>query len=208
MKKISEKSIERLILYRRILGNLLTENQSKIFSHQLSRLTDVTSAQIRRDLMVTGYSGSPVHGYDVEALLKSICDYIDTPGDQGVAIFGLGHLGRSVMGYFNTRQPRLKIKAAFDTDPDKVNRVLHGIRCYRTDQAKDIIETQNISVGILAVPQRIAQDVATLMVNSGITGILNYAPTRLELPPQIYVENRDMILAVEKVAYYSKKNNT
>lgn len=205
MKKISEKSIERLILYRRVLRHLLAEGRTKIFSHQLSKFTDITSAQIRRDLMVIGYSGSPVHGYDTEALLKSICDYIDIPSGHGVALFGLGHLGRSIMGYFSTRQPRLKIKAAFDNDPDKVNRVLHGVRCYHTDDLHKIIAHEKILVGILTVPQSIAQQVADQIVAAGIKGILNYAPTRLNLPHDIYVDNRDMILAVEKVAYYANK---
>lgn len=207
MKKISEKSIERLILYRRVLSHLLEQGRTKIFSHQLSKFTDITSAQIRRDLMVIGYSGSPVHGYDTQELLKSICDYIDIPSGHAVAIFGLGHLGRSIMGYFSTRQPRLKIKAAFDNDPNKVNRVLHGIRCYHTDDLHEVIQHEKILVGILTVPQRIAQQVADKIISAGIKGILNYAPTRLELPHDIYVDNRDMILAVEKVAYYSNKND-
>ena len=195
------------MLYRRVLRNLLEENRTRVFSHQLSTLTHVTPAQIRRDIMVIGYSGSPVHGYDTEALYNSICEYIDIPNGFGLAIFGLGHLGRAIMGYFSTRQPRIKIRAAFDNDPEKVNRVFNGVRCYPIEQMAEIIQKKEIVVGILAVPQRIAQNVVDQMVAAGIKGIVNYAPTHLNVPPDVYIENRDMILAVEKVAYFSQQKN-
>lgn len=208
MKRISEKTIERLMLYRRVLQNLLEENRVRVFSHQLSNLTHVTPAQIRRDIMVIGYSGSPVHGYDTEALYKSICEYIDIPNGFGLAIFGLGHLGRAIMGYFSTRQPRIKIRAAFDNDPEKVNRVFNGVRCYPIEKMAEIIQKESILVAILAVPQKIAQNVTDQMVAAGIKGIVNYAPIHLNVPPDVYLENRDMILAVEKAAYFSQQKLT
>ena len=117
MSQISEKAIERLILYRRILVGLKTEGKSNLFSHQLSNLTGFTSAQIRRDLMAIGYSGSPVHGYDLDKLIESISDFVDAPQKQYVALVGVGHLGRAILDYFQGRRPKLEIFAAFDKDP-------------------------------------------------------------------------------------------
>jgi NADH/NAD ratio-sensing transcriptional regulator Rex len=44
------------------------------------------------------------------------------------------------------------------------------------------------------------------MVNAGIRGLLNCAPMRLQLPNDVYVENRDMIMAVEKAAYFARQS--
>jgi len=138
--------------------------------------------------------------------MDSISEIIDAPQMQNVALVGLGHLGRAVLDYFQGRRPRLQIIAAFDTDPGKINRVILGCRCYHTDEMEEVIKENNITVGILAVPVDEAQEIATRMVNAGIRGLLNYAPMRLQLPNDVYVENRDMIMAVEKAAYFARQS--
>jgi redox-sensing transcriptional repressor len=203
--KISEKTIERLILYRRILINLKNEHVTHLFSHQLAVMVGVTSAQLRRDLMAIGYSGSPVRGYDINALMKSISDFIDTESKQSVALVGVGHLGRAILDYFQGRRPSLEITMAFDNNPQKVNRVVHGCRCYHTDQLHELITAAKITVAILSVPVEEAQEMAEKLVHSGIMGILNYCPVKLDLPEDVFIENRDMIMAVEKVAYFSRE---
>jgi AT-rich DNA-binding protein len=44
--------------YRRLLSSLRAEGLESIYSHQLARHAVVSAAQVRRDLMVIGYSGS------------------------------------------------------------------------------------------------------------------------------------------------------
>lgn len=205
MNTIPEKALERLILYRRILINQKSENTANLFSHQLANLAGVSSAQLRRDLMSIGYSGSPVRGYDINELIKSISEFVDAPEKQGVALVGVGHLGRAILDYFQGRRPKLEIVMAFDNNPQKVNRVVHGCRCYHTDQMHQLISENTIKVAIISVPVEEAQEVAEKLVHAGITGILNYSPVKLQLSPEIYIENRDMIMAVEKVAYFSRQ---
>lgn len=205
MGNVSEKSIERLILYRRLLLTLQGENKANIFSHQLASLTGFTSAQVRRDIMVIGYSGSPINGYDLKSLLESLGEFIDAPTCREVAIVGLGHVGHAILAYFHGRRPNLEITAAFDTDQEKVNRVIHGCRCYHTNDIEKIISSARIRVGIISVPADEAQAIADRLIDSGVKGILNYAPVKLHLPPDIYVENRDMIMSVEKAAYFARQ---
>jgi redox-sensing transcriptional repressor len=206
MKKVSTKTVERLLIYRRILLNLSAKDASHIFSHHLATLTGFTSAQIRRDLMAIGYFGSPARGYDREQLLSSISAFVDAPDKEGVAIVGLGHLGQAILTYFQGRRPKLEIVAVFDNDPQKINRVIHGCRCYHTNELEGKIQSERITVAIIAVPADEAQMIAERLVASGVRGVLNYAPVKLELPPEIYVDNRDMIMAVEKAAYFARES--
>ncbi|MCK5739692.1 redox-sensing transcriptional repressor Rex [bacterium] len=205
MKQISLKTIERLINYRRALYQLRAERKESVFSHQIAVRTGASSAQVRRDLMAIGYSGSPAHGYDLELLLQSISEFIDADEMQKIAVAGVGKLGRAIIDYLRGRHPTLKISAVFDIDPEKVNRVLHGCRCYRLDQITEIVSEQQIQVAILAVPAAVAQDVAEHLVAAGVRGIINYAPVLLYLPANIYIENRDMITAIEKTAYLARQ---
>lgn len=204
--KIPEKTIERLLLYRRILINSGLNPNASIYSHQLAQLSSVTSAQVRRDLMSIGYFGSPVHGYEIGKLIDSIGEFVDDTEVQRVALIGLGHLGRAILDYFRGRRPKLTITAAFDIDPEKVNRVLHGVRCYSIDQLTEVIRQEQIKVAIIAIPESGAQEIADQLVQAGVSGILNYAPIKLNVPPEVYIENRDMLLAVEKVAFFARRS--
>jgi redox-sensing transcriptional repressor len=201
----SSKTVERLILYRTLLRHSQREIGSKIFSHQLAKLAGVTPAQVRRDLMSVGYAGSPAHGYELDKLLESIGGQIDPKTKHEVALVGIGHIGRAILAYFNGRSGLLEITAAFDTDPSKVNRVIQGCRCHPMDELADVIRSQNIITGIITVPADAAQTVAEKLVEAGVRGILNYAPVRLRVPDNVYMEDRDMVLAVEKVAYFSRE---
>ncbi|HUW30033.1 MAG TPA: redox-sensing transcriptional repressor Rex [Planctomycetota bacterium] len=157
------KTIGRLSLYRRLLSGLMTNSVHNVYSHELAKMAGVTAAQVRRDMMSVGYSGSPTRGYDVRLLSDSIGDFLDSPEGQGVALIGIGNLGRAIMAYFTGRRPRLSIVAAFDTDPGKVNRVIHGCRCYHINEMAEVVRSANIGVAIITVPSAEAQNAAELL---------------------------------------------
>jgi redox-sensing transcriptional repressor len=180
------------------------ENRN-IFSHQLASLAGLTPAQVRRDIMSVGYSGSPTRGYDVRELAESIGNFLDAPKGQGVALIGVGNLGRAIMAYFAGRRPKLAIVAAFDKDTYKVNRVIHGCRCYAIEDLTPIIEQFGIKVAIIAVPASDAQNVAETLVRSGVRGIMNFAPVPLKVPRGTYVLDVDITTSLEKVAYFSRQ---
>jgi len=199
------KTIGRLSLYRRLLSGLITSGVRNVYSHELAKMAGVTAAQVRRDMMSVGYSGTPTRGYDVRLLADSIGDFLDSREGQGVALVGIGNLGRAIMAYFTGRRPRLSIVAAFDTDPAKVNRVIHGCRCYHINEIAEVVRSANISLAIVTVPSTEAQNAADLCVRAGITGILNFAPVPLRVPAGVYVEDIDMTMSLEKVAFFARQ---
>ena len=208
MPSVSSKTIGRLCVYRRQIQRLRDEGKSNVYSHQLASLTGGSAAQVRRDLMAIGYSGTPYHGYRIDELSGSIASFLDDPGGQQVALVGLGNLGRAILAYFDGRRPNLVITAAFDVDPGKVDRVIHGCNCYDAALMEDIIRERNMAVGVICVPAREAQSVAEKLVIGGVKAIVNYAPRRLHLPENIYVEDIDMTTALEKAAYFARDRQT
>lgn len=207
MMKISDKKIERIINYRRVLVRLDKQmGKTHVFSHQLASNSGASPAQVRRDLMEIGYTGSPAHGYEIKGLLKGIGDFIDPPKKQGIALIGLGNLGRAIIDYFNGQSSKLEIVTVFDNNPDKVNRVVAGCRSYHVKDLKKIIMEKKIKTAVITVPSTGAQDIADELIEAGVKGILNYAPIILSVPEGIYVENRDMITTLEKVSYFAKNN--
>jgi redox-sensing transcriptional repressor len=201
----SDKTVERLSLYRHILARERDAAVKYLHSHQLASLANATAAQVRHDLMAIGYSGNPNQGYAVEELIASIGEFLDTPLGRNIALVGVGNLGRAILSDFAVRRPRLRIVAAFDVEPDRVDRVIHGCRCYRIDRFREIVRDKEIGVGVLAVPAGEAQGVADRMVEAGVYGILNFAPVRLRVQPHVYVANVNITVALESVSYFAGK---
>ena len=208
MTKISVNTVERLILYRKILKSLISEGITNIYSHRLAHLAENSPAQVRRDLMVVGYIGSPAHGYNTKVLEDSISGFLDVQDGQRVAIIGLGKLGRAVQDYCKQRNSRINIIASFDVDPQKVNRMINGCFCYNISELDKIVSELKIEVAIMTVPVvEEAQIIAEKLVANGVKALLNYTPAQLKLNPNIYIENRDMMMALEKAAFFAKNFN-
>jgi redox-sensing transcriptional repressor len=201
----SDRTIGRLSLYRRLLNALACEKVQNVYSHQLADAAGATAAQVRRDLMGVGYSGSPTKGYDVVGLCDALAKYLDSPEPQAVALVGVGNLGRAILAYFGGRRPNLSIQAAFDKDPTKAGRVIHGCRCYLMDGLPKVVDEKKIEAAVLAVPATAAQQVADTLVLCGVRGILNFAPVRLRLPEHVYVQDVDMTTLLEKVAFFARR---
>lgn len=201
---LSEKHVARLSVYRRLLQDRPAGSPPEIYSHDLATLARSTAAQVRRDLMTIGFTGSPARGYRVDQLIEAIGRTLDAPSGQGAALCGVGNLGRALLDYFTIWRPQLRIVAAFDTDPAKAGRVIHRCRVHPLADLETVVRAQGISVGVITVPASSAQRVAEMMLAAGVRGFLNFAPTPLHLPADAYVEEMDITTSMEKVAYFAR----
>ncbi len=205
--KLPEKTIERLSQYRRMLLNCVRLGRTHIYSHELADMLNLTAVQVRRDIMLMGYSTSLKKGYDIHELITVIGSILDTVRGQNVAVIGVGNFGRAITGYFTGKRSKLNIVATFDTDPSKVNRVISGVNCYPVHELPRLIKELNISIAILTVPPDDAVSVAEALVIAGIKGILNFTSVPLNISSNVYLEEYDMITSLEKVAYFVKSSN-
>jgi len=197
--------VVRLIRYRTILRELALLGTRYVFSHELAAKADVTPEQLRRDLMGIRYEGSPSRGYEVVGLEERLGAFIDPPARQGVALVGIGNLGRALFAYFLGRHPLIEIVAAFDIEPAKINRVVNGCPSYHISEAPRVIPALGISVAIIAVPAAAAQTVADLMVDAGVHSFLNFADVPLRVASDVFVEPIDIGVSLEKVAFFARR---
>jgi redox-sensing transcriptional repressor len=200
---IPVKTIGRLSLYRRLLLDLAASGMRQLYSHQLAALAISTPAQVRRDLMTIGFTGSPRRGYAIHELVGAIDAVLARSVETSVALVGVGNLGRAILAYFANRQPWVRFVAAFDNDPDKIGRVINGCRVHAVDEAEVILRREGIRGAVVAVPAADAQLVTDRLVLAGVKSILNFAPVRLRVPTGVFVEELDMTTALDRVAYYA-----
>lgn len=155
--------------------------------------------------MIIGYSGTPARGYNVIKLKEHIERFIFPSKEQKVVLAGVGNLGRALLKFFQGRRPNLRIVASLETNPEKFGRMIQGCPCYSIEEAARIIWEGEITVGIIAVPDREAQYVADVFVKAGIRGILNFARTPLHVPSGVYVEDIDLATSLDRVAYFARQ---
>ncbi len=205
--KLSElpgKTIERLSQYRRILYNSIREDKTNIYSHELARMMNLTPVQVRRDLMLIGYSGSQSKGYVIKDLVSLIGKIIDSDRGQKVIIVGMGNLGRAITSYFTGKRDKLAIVAAFDNDQQKAGRVVAGIPCHHINDVKQVVEKEDVRIAVLTVSPEATHQVAKILMDAGIKGILNYTSVPLTVPDDIFLEEYDIVTSLEKLAYLVK----
>jgi len=205
MEKLPGKTVERLSEYRRNLLGYMQSGNDYIFSHELASLLHITAVQVRRDLMLIGYSSVMKKGYDVKELINTIGDIIDSDAGQNVAVIGLGNFGKAISGYFRGKRSQLNIVAAFDVDKEKIGKESSGIMCYAMDDLESEITAKNISIAVLTVPPEFARPLAEELINFGVKGILNFTTVPLNMPSNVYLEEYDMITSIEKLAYFVKE---
>lgn len=203
-ENIPEKTIERLSEYRRTLHSLHEQGISHIFSHVLAGMHGITAVQVRRDLMLIGFTSDTKKGYDVEDLINFINNILDSEDPMNVAVIGMGHLGQAITKYFNSRGLMLRIVASFDIDSEKVGREIDDIPCFHMNEFEEKVEEMNINIAMLSSPTDVASDLVVPIINAGIKGVLNFTSKPLNFPKGIFVENYDITTLLEKVAYFVK----
>lgn len=204
MKPLPHKTIERLSQYRRALLMVHASGKTHIFSHEIAKIIHITAVQVRRDIMLIGYTGTLRKGYNVKELIDLIGEIIDSEMIIRVCVIGVGNLGRAMINYFSGKRTKLLIVGVFDSNTEKVGKKYSGVTCYDIEQIDEIVRKEEIKIAIMTVPADQGQVTADRLVKAGIKGILNYAPKSVSVPKDVYLEEYDMITSLEKVAFFVK----
>ncbi|MBD3246988.1 MAG: redox-sensing transcriptional repressor Rex [Candidatus Omnitrophica bacterium] len=191
MTHISRKTIARVFLYIRTLDTLIRQKRNLISSKELARIVGVTDAQIRKDISNFARIGRPGIGYNTQELKDTLEEFVLQHNCVKLVLFGVGNLGTAILQYPGFQKNKIKIIAAFEKKEEKIGSVINGVRVYAAKDAPRIIAQKKADIGIIAVPERASQEVADMLVLSGLKGIVNFAPTTIAVPRNVMVKDID-----------------
>jgi redox-sensing transcriptional repressor len=177
----------RLSRYLQVLTQAKKMGKETISSQELSDYTHVNSTQIRRDLSGFGKFGKRGVGYNVDSLVSQIRKILRTAGQHNIALFGAGHLGRAIASSDIFADHCFRVVAIFDADPRKVGHTVGNQAVRHVRDLKQVVEEEDIVVGVLAVPNAAAQALADDLVEAGVKIIFNYSEALVQVPPEVTV---------------------
>ena len=177
----------RLSRYLQVLTQAKKMGKERISSQEMSDYTNINATQIRRDLSAFGKFGKRGVGYNVDSLLSQIRKILRTAGQHNIALFGAGHLGKAIASSDIFADHGFRVVAIFDSDPEKIGTAIGAQRVRDVADLRQVVEEEDIVVGVLAVPTAAAQELADLLVDAGVKIIFNYSEALLHVPPEVTV---------------------
>ena len=192
MKKdnISDAVIRRLPKYYRQLTDLCNRGVVRISSHSLGQEMNITASQIRQDFSCFGEFGQQGYGYNVEELRAEIGHILGVDNDHHLIMVGVGNLGHALLRNFPFSQNGFVVDAAFDVSPAVIGTSVNDVPVFSMDTMDEYIRTHQVDVVVMTVPQAVAQEMATHLIDMGIRGFWNF--TNIELSssdPAVKFEN-------------------
>jgi redox-sensing transcriptional repressor len=202
---ISELTTSRLSVYLRCLTFLDSLGQKTISSHELAERFHLNSAQIRKDLACFGEFGTRGVGYDVAQLRHNLTQTLGLDRTRNAVIIGAGNLGMALADYAGFNNGGFRIIALLDIDDARVGKVSRsGIPVSHYGDLTEIVKRGSVEIGIIAVPADTAQQVLDVLVDAGVSAILNFAPVQLRLRPGVKVRSVDLRINLESLSFHLK----
>jgi redox-sensing transcriptional repressor len=200
--KVPEPSLSRLSVYLRCLRQLVKEGVRTVSSAKMGERCGVSAVQIRKDLSYFGEFGRPGVGYDVQHLLARLTEIMQLDRQHRVVIVGAGNLGSALAGYSGFVLSPFQVVGIFDNNFSKIGRRLWDLEILDVHHLPELNRELRGNIGMITVPADAAQEAADLLVKAGVRAVLNFAPTIIEVPPDVSLRNVDLTRELEVLCYY------
>lgn len=187
--KLSAGLLRRLPLYLRYLKSL-SDDTVNISATTIAAALGLGEVQVRKDLGAVSGAGRPKTGYNRCLLIETLEEYLGYNKVKKAVIFGAGKLGEALMSYGGFDDYGLKIVAAFDVK--NIGTSSSGKPIYPLEAFPAFSKQENISIGIITVPQSAAQAICDIICESGIKAIWNFAPVQLNAPSDVIIHEENM----------------
>ncbi len=191
-RRISKRTLSRLPVYLSLLQEKQREGVEYISATTISNLLGLNHVQVRKDLSCASSAGRPKIGYEISVLIRDLQEFLDYNNKKSAVIIGAGDLGKALLGYDGFRSYGLDIVAAFDINPGLQGTYVKNKPIYSVDELAGFVGQNDVHIAIITTPAYTAQDICDRLVKNGIKAIWNFAPTSLNVPRGVIVQNENM----------------
>lgn len=197
---ISRATMGRLPAYLTFVRGLPKDVQY-ISATAVAKGLDLGEVQVRKDLSAVCGTGRPKIGYDVAELSDALETVLGIHTECEAVIVGAGKLGMALLGFGGFTEYGITISRAFDKNVRADCKNVLPV-----EELPSYCTMHQVEVGIIAVPSDAAQEVADLLVRSGVKAIWCFATVKLHVPDGITVQYENIALSLAHL--HQKVKNT
>ena len=190
--KVPEPTLRRLPWYLAFVKLMKGKGEAFISSTQIAKEINVDPSQVAKDLSFVNISGKTRVGYDINALVDVLEDFLGFTSQHKAFLFGVGSLGASLLHDTGLSQYGLEIVAGFDVREDFDGNMINGIPVFHMDDFPAKQKEYGATIGVITVPVEKAQEVTDRIIEGGIKALWNFTPFRIRVPEHIVVQNTSM----------------
>ncbi|MDR1102229.1 MAG: redox-sensing transcriptional repressor Rex [Tannerella sp.] len=187
--KVPEPTLRRLPWYLAYVKLLKGYGETFVSSTRIAKEIDIDASQIAKDLSYVNLSGKTRVGYEINALIGTLENFLGFASQHSAFLFGAGRLGAALMRDSGLIQYGLNIVAGFDIRRKVVGSTVAGIPVFHMNSFQEKQKLYGATVGIITVPVEEAQRVAEGILAGGIRALWNFTPFRIHVPDGVVVQN-------------------
>lgn len=174
--KVPEPTLRRLPWYLAFVKLMKGKGETFISSTQIAKEINVDPSQVAKDLSFVNISGKTRVGYDINALVDVLEDFLGFTSQHKAFLFGVGSLGASLLHDTGLSQYGLEIVAGFDVREDLDGNMINGIPVFHMDDFPAKQKEYGATIGVITVPVEKAQEVTDRIIEGGIKALWNFTP--------------------------------
>ena len=186
---LPEPTLRRLPWYLAYVEILQRQKVEHVSSTRISRSLSVDASQIAKDLSFLNVKGRTRIGYEVDALVEALRDFLGFSCQHRAYVFGCGSLGMALIHDSGLSKYGLEIVAGFDVSHAVVGAKDSRVPIHHIDNLSEVMEQDPASIAILTVPAEAAQESADIAIGAGIKAIWNFTPYRVKVAEGIVMAN-------------------
>ena len=188
-EKIPEPTLRRLPWYLAYVKLLKGNGDTVVSSTQIAKEISVDASQVAKDLSFVNISGKTRVGYEIDALIDILENFLGFTSQHKAFIFGVGQLGAALMRDSGLHQYGLDIVAGFDIRNNIIGKEVGGKPVFSISSLPEKQKECGAAIGIITVPVDKAQEVTDFIIANGIKALWNFTPFRIRVPEDIVVQN-------------------
>ena len=203
MKNVPNATLQRYPVYLKALRKIHRSGQKRIMSRELAEYVNIKPTTIRRDFSLIGSLGKQGYGYDVDFLIETFSNQLGINFDEKIILVGAGNLGKAILNYNHWDNVVGEIVCAFDKAPEKCGQI--SVPLYHMDQLSEKIP-EGCRIAIICISGDI-QNTVDLLVENGISGIVNFTHAHFTAPAGLHVRSVDVVSSIQELVFETNSIN-
>ncbi len=201
-KQISKNLVYRVPVYLTVSRRLLKEGARYITAPQISAITGINVETVKKDLsQICKTPGNPKLGREADVLVAEMQEFGVYTKLTNAVIIGAGHLGRALLNYDGFNEWGLQIIAGIDNNPQLIGTTINGKTIYAVGDLEKVVIESYAQIAIITVPKEHAQELVDHAVSVGVKAIWNFAPTHINVPKGVILQNENMASSLSLLNY-------